>query len=69
MVVISTTDEIKSKVKALAKDGYLSCAQALKLADEENVAPLVVGKAADEAKIKIITCQLGCFNGKKSVRL
>ena len=54
-------DELKNKVAALAKDGVLNCAQALKLANEADVAPQVVGEAANEAKIKIRNCQLGCF--------
>ncbi|MDR1701663.1 MAG: hypothetical protein LBR56_02680 [Sporomusaceae bacterium] len=61
---MNTNEAIVAKVKEAAKDGRLSCAAAFKLANEENVAPAVIGKAADTAKIKIINCQLGCFNGK-----
>jgi LAO/AO transport system kinase len=56
-----TTDAIKNKVIEISKDGRLSCAQALKLANELNVSPMAVGAAANDAKIKIISCQLGCF--------
>ena len=61
---MKTNEEMINKIKQAAKDGYLPCAAALKLANDENVAPAVIGKAADEAKIKITNCQLGCFNGK-----
>lgn len=39
----------------------LSCADALALAAEHDVAPLVVGRICNEKKIKIGKCQLGCF--------
>lgn len=56
---------IKQKVQLLAKDGRLTCAEAIALANSEGVPPLVVGKAADAANVKIIACQLGCFGGAK----
>ena len=59
-------EKIIIKIKKIAEenDGCLPCALALKLADEENVAPFAIGNAANQAKIKIKNCQLGCFNGK-----
>ncbi|MBI2863064.1 MAG: hypothetical protein HYX94_00685 [Chloroflexi bacterium] len=43
-------------------DGKLSCAMAYKIADENAVHILDIGKAADEARVKISHCQLGCFH-------
>ena len=53
--------ELLNAVNKAAKDGYLSCTEARKLAKELNVATAVVGKAANELKIKIKSCELGCF--------
>ncbi|WP_425057762.1 hypothetical protein SCACP_23000 [Sporomusa carbonis] len=56
---------IVQKVRELAKDGRLTCAEATQLANAEGVPPIVVGRAADAAGIKITACQLGCFGAKK----
>ncbi|SMC76225.1 hypothetical protein [Sporomusa malonica] len=56
---------IKEKVRELAKDGRLTCVQATQLANAEGVPPIVVGLAADAAKVKITACQLGCFGVDK----
>jgi len=53
--------EVLEAVKNVSKDGRISCTAARKLAEELNVPPLVVGKAANELKIKIFACALGCF--------
>lgn len=58
-------ENIKQKLQQLAKDGHIACAEATALANSEGVSPLVVGLAADAAKIKITACQLGCFGVKK----
>jgi len=53
--------EVLEAVRLAAKEGKLTCTQARKLAQELKVAPGVVGNAADELKIKIKSCELGCF--------
>lgn len=53
--------EILEAVKLAAKEGRLSCNQARKLAEELKVPVKVVGDAANELKIKIKACELGCF--------
>ncbi|MBP2635726.1 MAG: hypothetical protein H6Q72_1633 [Firmicutes bacterium] len=58
-------EAIKQKVESLAKNGQLSCAEAIKLANTEAVPPTCIGRAANAAGVKIIACQLGCFGGKK----
>ena len=51
-------------VAAKAKENKLTCAGAHKLAADSGVSPAEVGRAMDEAKIKIIRCQLGLFGYK-----
>lgn len=55
-------EKIESAIKAKAdKNNKISCKDALNIANELNVSPGTVGKAADKLKIKIKGCQLGCF--------
>jgi len=54
-------EEIKVEIQKLAKDGKIPCKVALELADRLNVPPKKIGEAANELKIKIAACQLGCF--------
>lgn len=49
------------KLKALAPQGKISCQEARQLAEQLEVHPSEVGKACNEAKIKIYACELGCF--------
>jgi hypothetical protein len=42
-------------------DGHLPCAQAFAIAQTLALDPLAVGRAADEAGIRISRCQLGLF--------
>jgi len=53
--------KLASLVKKYSPDGYLTCAAAHKLAEEEGFQLLEIGAAADELGIKITGCQLGCF--------
>ncbi|MBO8137094.1 MAG: hypothetical protein H0Z40_03005 [Desulfotomaculum sp.] len=53
--------EVLEAVRQAACDNVISCAAAHKLAEKLNVPPKLVGKAADQLKIKIKHCQLGCF--------
>jgi hypothetical protein len=55
-------EQIREKVLAAAKDKKLSCKVALGLANELGCSPKMVGDVANEAKIKIAACQLGCFS-------
>jgi len=54
-------EAIGKAIQQQAKDGRLTCTQAFKAAEEFNVTPKHIGEIADELKIKIIRCQLGCF--------
>lgn len=55
------TEEIREAVRKAAADGKLSCTRARRLAEELGVSPKEVGRAADDLKIKIYACELGCF--------
>ncbi len=52
---------LAEKVKALSKDGKISCKQALKLAEEERISSRDLGNLLNELKVKVMGCQLGCF--------
>jgi hypothetical protein len=39
----------------------ISCKKAFEIASELNISILEVGKACNREKIKISSCQLGCF--------
>ena len=54
-------ERLQEKVETLSKNGKISCRQALKLASETGVSPKELGDLLNEMKIKIASCQLGCF--------
>ena len=54
-------EEVLEAVKAAASEGTISCADSQALANRLGVEFMVIGRAADELKIKIKSCQLGCF--------
>mgnify|MGYP001563198088 CR=1 FL=1 len=54
-------NRIEEAVKRKAVKGKLSCSAARKIAEEAGVSYKIVGNAADRLKIKITSCQLGCF--------
>jgi hypothetical protein len=49
------------KINTHTKNNRISCKQALRIAEEEQVPPKVIGEMLNELKIKVVTCQLGCF--------
>jgi hypothetical protein len=55
-------------IKRVAKK-EIGCARAFALADELGVEPIVVGRAADEAKIRLVRCQLGIFGYKPQKKI
>lgn len=54
-------EKVFEKVKTSARDGKIACHHARKIAEELQVPYREVGEAADELKIKIVQCELGCF--------
>lgn len=54
-------EDVKKALKFVVTDGRISCTAARELAAELGVSIQEVGQAADELKIKIFACELGCF--------
>jgi len=54
-------EQARQAVLNRLEDGKLTCYQAHAIAEELGVDPLDVGRAADEAGIRISCCQLGLF--------
>lgn len=52
---------IKERILEIAQNNRLQCAGALAIATNLGVHSKDVGTVADELKIKISKCQLGCF--------
>lgn len=52
---------IEKLLKERSNDGKITCSEARKIAEELNVSYIEVGRAANELKIKIRKCELGCF--------
>ncbi len=48
-------------IKEAAADGRITCAELRKIAEELDANYREAGKTADELKIKIRNCDLGCF--------
>jgi hypothetical protein len=54
-------EELKAKIQAAAPEGNISCAAAMRLAEELVISRQQLGKLLNELRIKIKQCQLGCF--------
>lgn len=54
-------DLLNEEIKKASRDGKLSCLKAFELAERLRLPVWKVGKAAEGIKIKIVSCQLGCF--------
>jgi len=55
------SNELDKKIQDSLVEGKLPCAVAFKIAQELKVAPKEVGEACNRLKIKVRSCQLGCF--------
>jgi ArsR family metal-binding transcriptional regulator len=53
--------ELIEELKDRAPQGKITCTDAHQLADKLNIHPSEVGKACNEANIKICACEVGCF--------
>jgi hypothetical protein len=54
-------DKVREEIKKKAKNNRLPCPIAREIAKELSVSYREVGRTADELKIKITECELGCF--------
>ena len=61
METIEKNKEIKRLLKERSVDGKISCTLARKIAEDLNVPYGDVGSTANGLKIKIKSCELGCF--------
>ena len=52
---------LEEEMRASLVGGKLPCAVAFQIAKKLKVSPKEVGDAANRLKIKISSCQLGCF--------
>jgi hypothetical protein len=52
---------VEDEMRASLVNGKLPCAVAFQIARKLKVSPRQVGDAANRLKIKIASCQLGCF--------
>lgn len=52
---------IEEEIKKAASNGRLSCLKAFELADKLGLSVRKIGAVAEGLKIKIVSCQLGCF--------
>ncbi len=52
---------IVEKIKAHTVNNKISCKQALRIAEEEQVPSVTIGEMLNELGIKVANCQLGCF--------
>ncbi len=65
--IMSKVEEIQQKkqieklLKDRSNDGRITCSEARKIAEELRVPYIEVGRMANELKIKIKKCELGCF--------
>lgn len=54
-------EKVREEVLKEAKGGKLPCGTALALSEKLGCEPSLVGEVANEEKIKIVACSLGCF--------
>ncbi len=59
--MIDKKEKIKASLRESSADGRISCPLARKIAKDLSVPFKEVGEAANELKIKITDCELGCF--------
>jgi hypothetical protein len=52
---------LEDEMRASLVNGKLPCAVAFQIAKKLKVSPRQVGDAANRLKMKIASCQLGCF--------
>ncbi|MBI5572764.1 MAG: hypothetical protein HY914_22660 [Desulfomonile tiedjei] len=53
--------EIRELIQGRQANGRISCREAIQMAEEAGVSRLKIGRLLDDMKIKIHSCQLGCF--------
>lgn len=54
-------EKLIEKIKELAPSGRICCADARNLAEKLEIPYAEIGKACNQAGIRIAACELGCF--------
>ena len=54
-------ERLEKSIQEAASQGKLTCPAAFKIAEEEKCSLAEVGETCNKLKIKIMSCQLGCF--------
>jgi hypothetical protein len=54
-------EQLIERIRSAGIEGKISCSQALAIAREAKVSTREVGDLLNELKIKVKSCQLGCF--------
>jgi LAO/AO transport system kinase len=54
-------EKVKEELMKKAREGRVDCREARKIAEDLGVTYAQVGGAANELRIKITNCELGCF--------
>ena len=54
--------ELEKKIREAAVGGKIACKEAMKLAGKLGISFEKMGQLLNEYKIKIRSCQLGCFD-------
>jgi LAO/AO transport system kinase len=54
-------EKVKEEIEKKAVDGRISCHEARGIAEDLGVTYSEVGRAANELRVKIKDCELGCF--------
>lgn len=57
---------LEEKIRASAVNGQIPCATAFRVAEKLQLAPRMIGDKANQLKVRIINCQLGCFYVEKA---
>ncbi len=58
---MASQEELKTAIGEIAVGRKVSCKALLALAEKLDVSPKQIGEACDELKVRVSTCQLGCF--------
>lgn len=58
---MSKEKSLETRIKKAASNGIITCAALRKIAEEVNATYGEAGKAANNLKIKVRNCDLGCF--------
>jgi len=57
---ITVPDQVMTMVREHGET--ITCAQCFDIAERAGVSRRVVGEAANRARVRIVACQLGCFD-------